>query len=90
MQNHMVDDIEVVVGSGNVYADLGLPDAEEMFCKAQLVTKIAETIKSRQWTQEQAADVLSLTQSTFSKMLRGQFSDISQAKLLDCPYTFGP
>ena len=42
-------------GSGNVYADLGMPDAEEMLVKAQLSTKIAEIIKLRKMTQTQAA-----------------------------------
>lgn len=76
--------IEIHEGSGNVYADLGLPDAEEMLVKAQLVTKIREIIKARGWTQQQAADVLGLTQPKLSKMLRGQFRGISEAKMLDC------
>lgn len=76
--------IEIHEGSGNVYADLGLPDAEEMQVKAQLVTKIREIIKANGWTQQQAADVLGLTQPKLSKMLRGQFRGISEAKMLDC------
>jgi predicted XRE-type DNA-binding protein len=76
--------IEIHEGSANVYADLGLPDPEEMLVKAQLVTKIREIIKARGWTQQQAADVLGLTQPRLSKMLRGQFRGISQARLLEC------
>jgi predicted XRE-type DNA-binding protein len=71
-------------GSGNVYADLDMPDAEEMLVKAKLATKIGEIIKSRRWTQQEAADVLLLTQPKLSKMLRGQFRGISEAKMLDC------
>ncbi|CAD7741839.1 XRE family transcriptional regulator [Xanthomonas vasicola] len=70
--------------SGNVYADLGTADADEMLVKAQLVTKIGEIIKSKKWTQQQAADVLGLTQPKLSNMLRGQFRGVSEAKLLDC------
>lgn len=81
--------IEIHEGSGNVYADLGLPDAEEMLVKAQLVTKIREIIKARGWTQQQAADVLGLTQPKLSKMLRGQFRGISEAKMLDCMTRLG-
>ncbi|EHW7386054.1 XRE family transcriptional regulator [Escherichia coli] len=76
--------IEIHEGSTNVYADIGLPDADEMLVKAQLVTKIREIIKAKGWTQQEAADVLHMTQPKLSKMLRGQFRGISEAKLLDC------
>lgn len=70
--------------TGNVYADIGVADAGEMLVKAQLATKIGEIIRSRKWTQQQAAEVLGLTQPKLSKMLRGQFRGISEAKMLDC------
>ena len=71
-------------GSGNVYADLGMPDAEEMLVKAQLSTKIAEIIKLRKMTQTQAAEVLGIPQPKLSNMLRGRFRGISEAKMLEC------
>ena len=46
----------------NVYAQLGFPDAEEMLVKAQLVSKIAEILRERGWSQQQSAKVLGLTQ----------------------------
>ena len=76
--------VEIEEGSGNVYADLGMVDADEMLVKAQLATKIGEIIKSRKWSQQQAAEVLGIPQSKLSKMLRGQFRGISEAKMLDC------
>jgi len=76
--------IEIEESSGNVYLDLGMNDAEEMLIKAQLATKISEIIKTRKWTQKRAADILGLTQPKLSKMLRGQFRGISEAKMLDC------
>jgi predicted XRE-type DNA-binding protein len=76
--------IEIEEGSSNVYADLGMVDADEMLVKAKLATKIGEIIKSRKWSQQQAAEVLGLTQPKLSKMLRGQFRGISEAKMLDC------
>lgn len=76
--------IEFENGTGNVYADMGREDAAEMLIKAQLVTKIGEIIKARKWTQQEAANVLGLTQPKLSKMLRGQFRGISEAKMLDC------
>lgn len=76
--------IDIEESSGNVYADLGMDSADEMLVKAQLATKIGEIIKSRKWNQQQAAEVLGLTQPKLSKMLRGQFRGISEAKMLDC------
>lgn len=76
--------IEIEETTGSVYAALGMEDAEEMLVKAQLATKIGEIIKSRKWSQQQAADVLGIPQSKLSKMLRGQFRGISEAKMLDC------
>jgi len=76
--------IEFEESSGNVYADLGIPSADEMLVKAQLATKIDEIIKDRRWTQQEAADVLGMTQPKLSKMLRGQFRGISEAKMLEC------
>ncbi len=76
--------IKIEESVGNVYADLGMVGADEMFVKAQLATKIGEIIKSRKWSQQQAAGVLGMTQPKLSKMLRGQFRGISEAKMLDC------
>lgn len=76
--------IEIEESSGNVYSDLEISNAEEMAVKAQLATKIGEIIKSRKWSQQQAADVLGISQPKLSKMLRGQFRGISEAKMLDC------
>ena len=76
--------IEIEQGTTNVYADLGLPDAEEMLVKAKLAAKISEILDARGWTQQQAGQVLGIPQPKLSKMLRGQFRGISEAKMLDC------
>jgi len=81
--------IKVQAGSGNVYRDLGLPDAEEMLVKAQLVHKITEIIRSQGLTQVEAAKILGLTQPKLSGILRGQFRGISERKLIDCLTSLG-
>jgi predicted XRE-type DNA-binding protein len=73
----------------NVYADLGFKDADEMLVKAQLVVKIAEILRKRGWSQQQAAKVLGMTQPKLSKMLRGQFRGISEMKMMDCLVRLG-
>lgn len=75
---------QIEKGSTNVYADLGLGNAEEMLVKAQLATKIGEIIKRRKLTQAQAAEVFGIPQPKLSNMLRGQFRGISEIKMLDC------
>ncbi|MBQ6657403.1 MAG: XRE family transcriptional regulator [Ottowia sp.] len=84
MKTRTIDGIKIEEGSGNVYADLGVPDAEEMLAKCRLCMKIEEIIKARGWTQQQAAAVLGVPQPKLSKMLRGQFRGISQARLIEC------
>jgi predicted XRE-type DNA-binding protein len=73
----------------SVYAELGFPDADEMLVKAQLVMKIAQILRERGWSQQQAAKVLGLTQPKLSKMLRGQFRGVSEMKMTDCLVRLG-
>jgi len=77
-------EFEIEVSAGNVYADLGFSDAEEMLVKAQLVCKISEILTARKWTQQRASKVLGIPQPKLSKMLRGQFRGISETKMLEC------
>jgi predicted XRE-type DNA-binding protein len=75
--------IEIEKSSGNVYADLDLPDADEMYVKAQLAGKISEIIQSRRWTQQRAAEALGISQPKLSQLMRGHFRGISEAKMLE-------
>ena len=76
--------IEIEQGGGNVYADLGLPEADELLVKACLAAKIGDIIKHRHLNQEQAAEILGMPQPKVSNMLRGKFRGISEAKMLEC------
>ncbi|PYC24806.1 helix-turn-helix domain-containing protein [Pseudomonas mosselii] len=75
---------EIEQGSGNVYADLNYPDADEMLVKARLAGKICSIIKARHLTQMQAAQILGLPQPKVSEMIRGKFRGISESKMIDC------
>jgi len=55
MNTIFINGVPVEMGSGNVYADLGYPDAEQMLIKAELVHQIQQTIDSCGLTQQQAA-----------------------------------
>ncbi|MBZ5685987.1 MAG: helix-turn-helix domain-containing protein [Acidobacteriia bacterium] len=69
-------------GSGNVFKDLGVPNAEEHLVKAQLVFKIDTILKKRGLKQVEAADLFGVRQPDVSKMLRGEFRQFSVERLL--------
>ena len=69
-------------GSGNVFADLGHPEAEVHLLKAELVTRSDEIIRRRKLKQVDAAKLLGLSQPDVSRLLRGNFRDYSVERLL--------
>ncbi|MDP1558603.1 MAG: helix-turn-helix transcriptional regulator [Nitrosomonas sp.] len=76
--------IEIEGSSGNIYEDLQVADADAMHLKALLANKIADIIRHRHLTQQQAADILGISQSKLSGLLRGQFRGISETKMIEC------
>jgi predicted XRE-type DNA-binding protein len=73
---------DYVVSSGNVFADLGLPRAEEMLAKAELAVKIIGIIRERRLTQARAAEILGVDQPKISALSRGVLSGFSIDRLL--------
>lgn len=84
MKKRVVEGIEVEAGSGNVFADLGLPDADKLKIKSGLTVEIARAIRERGLTQAEAAGRMGLTQPKVSALLKGEFSNFSERKLMDC------
>ena len=84
MKNRIMDGIEVQRGSGNVYADLGLPDAEKLKIKTGLVVEIRKAMLHLGLTQHEAAKRMGITQPKVSDMMRGDFTNLSERKLMDC------
>lgn len=84
MKKRIVEGIEVEAGTGNVFADLGLPDADKLKIKSGLTIEITKAIRERGLTQVEAAQRMGLTQPKVSALLRGEFSDVSERKLMDC------
>lgn len=84
-----IENIAIAQGSGNPYADLGVPDADDMLVRAGLARDIAQIIKARRLTRQRAAELLGMTQPKLSGMLRGRFRGISQAKMIECPNRLG-
>jgi predicted XRE-type DNA-binding protein len=71
-----------VTMSGNLFADLGLPNAEEHQLKAALVVQLKRLIAERDLTQTAAAKLIELKQPDLSKLLRGQLRLVSVEKLM--------
>jgi len=71
----------IEASSGNVFADLGLPDAGELLVKAQLAVSIAELIEQKGWNQTETARRIGVDQSKVSNLLRGRLSGFSSDRL---------
>ncbi len=69
-------------GSGNIFADLGLPNAEEHQLKAVLVVQLKHLIAERGLSQVATAKLVEMKQPDLSKLLRGQLKLVSVEKLL--------
>ncbi len=77
-----IEQSRVEKSTGNVFADLGRPDADTHLLKAELVNRIDEIIRQRRMTQAEAARLLGLSQPDVSRLLRGYFRDFSVERLL--------
>jgi predicted XRE-type DNA-binding protein len=84
MKKLSTEQIEVKHGSANVYADLGLPNAEKLKIKTGLVIEIRKAMRALSLTQQDAAKRMGITQPKVSGMMRGEFANISERKLMDC------
>ena len=68
--------------SGNVFGDIGFPNAEEHLVKAKLVMKIDALMRARRLKQVEAAELFGVKQPDVSKMLRGDFRQFSVERLM--------
>src|SRR6058998_2728990 len=73
--------IRVERGSGNVFADLGLPNPDLALAKAELVQRIRDVIAERKLTQAKAAGLLGLDQPKVSALVRGRVEGYSIDRL---------
>ncbi len=82
-------DQTITRGSGNVFADLGLPDAEEHQIKAGLVMLIARVMEEHGLSQTAAAARMGISQPDLSKLLRGSFRGFTLERLMWCAKAIG-
>ncbi len=74
--------VRAEVGSGNVFADLGLPNAEQELLKARLTLQIYKIIKARGLTQAEAGKVLGIKQPHVSALMRNRVGNFSVGRLI--------
>ena len=70
-------------GSGNVYADLELDDADELFARSQLGFQVWKILKESDLKQREIAELLGIKQPEVSHLVNGEFSRFSEGKLLN-------
>jgi predicted XRE-type DNA-binding protein len=73
---------KVHVGGRNIFADLGLPDADTHFLKAQIVAEIYRLSNERGLTQAQAGKLMGISQPEVSRMFKGNFREYSIDRLM--------
>lgn len=76
------EELEVTESSGNVFADLGFKNPEEMLAKANLAMLVGDIIKKRKLTQKKAAETLGIDQPKVSAILRGRLSGFTIDRLM--------
>ena len=70
-------------GSGSVFADLGLKDADQLLPRAQLGFHVIEILGDTKLTQREIGNILGITQPDVSRLMNGHFSRFTIDKLLD-------
>jgi predicted XRE-type DNA-binding protein len=84
VSKRIVEGVPVEPSSGNVFADLGLADAEKLKVKSGLVIELGKAVRKLGLTQEEAARRMVISQPQVSALLRGDFANLSELKLMDC------
>lgn len=75
--------IEFEESSGNVFADLGLEDADELFTRSRLGFHVYNLLTDRKLKQREIATLLGIKQPEVSHLMNGHFSRFTTDKLLD-------
>lgn len=75
--------VQVHETKGNIFADLGLPDAETHFLKAQIVAELYRLTNARKLTQAKAGALMGITQPEVSRLFKGNFREYSVERLME-------
>lgn len=81
MSKKTIKKIQHQVGSGNIFADLGLEDADELLTRAKLGHSVRMILKDRGLNQKNISDLLKIDQSEVSKLMNGKYHLFSEGRL---------
>lgn len=84
MKSKTIDGMTVEYSDGNVFADPGLHDAEKLKVKSGLAAEIIRSIRRLELSQTEAGARMGISQAKVSNLLRGDFTNLSERKLMDC------
>lgn len=84
-----IDKIPIVEGCGNVFEDLGLPDADILQVKSTMAIYVQQIISKRHLTQKRAAEILGIDQPGVSDVIRGDLRGYSTERLIRFLTTLG-
>jgi predicted XRE-type DNA-binding protein len=84
MTKRVANGIEVEISSGNVFRDLGFPDAGELKIKSGLAIEITRAVRRLGMTQQKAGEKMGISQAKVSGLMRGEFANLSESKLMEC------
>lgn len=73
---------DYIESNGNVFADIGFPNADELLAKADLAIRITDILRRRRLTQVQAAEILGVDQPKVSALIRGRIAGFSMERLV--------
>ncbi|GGA12284.1 helix-turn-helix domain-containing protein [Okeania sp. KiyG1] len=69
--------------SGNVFADIALDDANELFTRGKIGIQVIRLLKKRHLKQDKISEILNISPSEVSHLMNGEFQRFSEGKLLD-------
>ena len=82
MPRKKLREIEFKFGSDNIFADLGLDNADDLYTRAALGVQVMRILRERRYTQKQAAEFLGIKQPEVSAIMRAKFTRFSQERLI--------
>ncbi|MCB0207939.1 MAG: XRE family transcriptional regulator [Anaerolineae bacterium] len=77
------DKFDYEIGSGNVFADLGLEDADDLFLRARIGHPVRMILKERNLKQREIAELLDIDQAEVSKLMNGKYHLFSEGRLFE-------
>jgi predicted XRE-type DNA-binding protein len=84
MAKRVINGIDIEFSSGNVFRDLGFPDADELKIKSGLAIQITLAIRRLGLTQQEAGRQMRISQAKVSGLVRGDFANLSESTLMEC------